>query len=309
MAILDQLDGGAVVRKLANCMCLIGAALAAEAKGQTDSDPVNQDSPRFAAISGTKLAYVESGRGVPVVLVHGALSDYRYWARQLAAAGAGGFRVIAYSRRDFHPNARESDATLQTPDRDAADLIELIEVLDLAPAHLVGHSAGGHVALVVAVRRPDLVRSLVLEEGGFISDHPTSMRAIADIQPVIQRSLQRRAAGDREGAVKNFIDFVSGEGYFESASAQTRQILLDNEHAMGIRPNAELTCSETTGLELPVLMVLGERSPRYLGGLLSGALECLRSEQAVTIPAASHGIHYEQPEAFNRAVFGFIAEH
>lgn len=309
MGILNQLVGETVVRKLANCFCLIGAALASAATGQTVSNAASPDAPKFAAVSGTKLAYVESGRGVPVVLVHGAFSDYRYWARQLAAGAAAGFRVIAYSRRDFHPNARDSDAALQTADRDAADLIELIEALDLAPAHLVGHSAGGHVALIGAVRRPDLVRSLVLEEGGFVSDHPMSMRALAEIQPVIGRSVQYRAAGDREAAVRNFIDFVSGEGYFEAASPHTRQIYLDNEHAMGVRPNAELTCAEAGAVELPVLVVLGERSPRYLGGLLSGVQECLRNELTVTIPGASHGIHYEQPEAFNRAVFGFIAEH
>jgi pimeloyl-ACP methyl ester carboxylesterase len=288
---------------------VIGAALAAEVTAQTVSSSSSPDAPKFAVVSGTKLAYVESGRGVPVVLVHGAFSDYRYWASQLAAGAAAGFRVIAYSRRDFHPNASDSDAALQTADRDAADLIELIEALDLAPAHLVGHSAGGHTALSAAVRRPDLVRSLVLEEGGFVSDHPTSMRALAEIQPVIARSVQLRAAGDREASVRNFIDFVSGDGYFDAASTSTRQIYLDNEHATGLRLNAELTCAEAGAVELPVLMVLGERSPRYVGEVLSGVRECLRNEQTVTIPGASHGIHYEQPDAFNRAVFSFIAEH
>jgi hypothetical protein len=42
---------------------------------------------------------------------------------------------------------------------------------------------------------------------------------------------------------------------------------------------------------------------------MSGLLDCLHYEQIARIAAASHGIHYEQPEAFNRAVFAFIAEH
>lgn len=291
------------------CLYLFSLAVAAaSATAQTASISAGPNEPKYANVEGTRLAYTERGRGVPVILVHGALADYRYWSSQLSAA-AEGFRVIAYSRRDFYPNARDSDALLQTADRDVEDLIELIEALDVAPAHLVGHSAGGHVALVAAIRRPDLVRSILLEEGGFVTDHPESMQALAETQPIVQRALQYRSADARESAVRLFIDFVSGEGYYDSAPAEIRQMFLDNEPAMGLRPSAPLTCAETGTVALPVLMLLGERSPPYMSRLMSGVLDCLRGEQTATIPSASHGIHYEQPEAFNRAVFGFLAEH
>ncbi len=291
--------------------CLSAVALsfiAATVAAQPASDPADRYPVAYADVAGTKLAYIEAGRGVPVILVHGALSDYRYWEPQLAG-GPDGVRVIAYSRRDFYPNARDSGAELQTPDRDVEDLIELIEALDLAPVHLVGHSAGGHAALVAAIRRPDLVRSLVLEEGGFVTDHPASAQAIARIQPVFERVMEHSVAGEREAAVRHFIDFVSGEGSFDSASAPIRQMMLDNEPTMRLRDNAPLTCDEVKSVALPVLMVLGERSPPYVGQLLAGVRECLGTEETITIPAASHGIHYEQPEAFNRAVYGFIAAH
>src|SRR6185436_15433353 len=54
-------------------------------------------------VNGTELAYVETGRGAPVILVHGGLQDYRLWRRHLDVLGQR-YRVIAYSRRNHFPN-------------------------------------------------------------------------------------------------------------------------------------------------------------------------------------------------------------
>jgi pimeloyl-ACP methyl ester carboxylesterase len=282
------------------------AAVATAAAAQSAPGAVAQEGLKHATVTGTKLAYVEAGQGAPIVFVHGAFGDYREWAQQIAA-GSEDFHVVAYSRRDFHPNSRDSDKELQTADRDVVDLIELVESLDLEPVHLVGHSAGGHAALAAAIRRPDLVRSLVLEEGGFVSDHEQSTQALEEISAVSQRYLEYRAAGKREAAVEHFIDFVSGTGSFASSSPTVKQLLMDNEAAFGVRSNAPLTCSETASLEPPVLVVLGERSPPFIGRLMSGLLDCLRDEKTVRIPGASHDVHTAAPEAFNRAVFEFIS--
>ena len=52
---------------------------------------------------GAEVSYVESGRGDPVVLVHGGLQDYRLWKDHIAAF-AKHYRVIAYSGRNHFPN-------------------------------------------------------------------------------------------------------------------------------------------------------------------------------------------------------------
>ena len=190
---------------------------------------------------------------------------------------------------------------------DLADAkFELIEALDIAPVHLVGHSAGGHTALLAALRRPDLVRSLVLEEGGFVDDHPVTMTALTEIQQVIGQFMRLRAAGDREAAVRVFLDTVSGEGFVASQPASIRRVFLDNEPASGLRASPPLSCRDTGHVVPPVLVVLGGDSPPIMDRILAGALECLPGTEIVTIAGASHGIHYQQPAAFNRAVLGFI---
>ena len=115
-------------------------------------------------VNGARLEYTAASRGDPLLFVHGSLEDLRIWRRQVELFSAH-YRVVAYSRRYHHPNAAPGDGDpAYTAALHAADLAELIQKLDLAPAHLVTSSFGGCVALQMAVRRPELVRSLVLAE-------------------------------------------------------------------------------------------------------------------------------------------------
>lgn len=73
------------------------------------------------------------------------------------------YRVIAYSRRYHWPNAQPGtnpDASEVQED----DLVVIIRMLKIAPAHLVGHSYGGAITYHLALRHPELVRTLVLAE-------------------------------------------------------------------------------------------------------------------------------------------------
>ena len=74
------------------------------------------------------------------------------------------YRALSYSRRYAYPNARKGDLLDSTVENNAADLVGLLERLRATPAHIVGHSYGGFIALFVAAHHPEMVRSLVLVE-------------------------------------------------------------------------------------------------------------------------------------------------
>jgi pimeloyl-ACP methyl ester carboxylesterase len=119
--------------------------------------------PRTMQVNGAELTYVKQGAGDAVVFVHGALGDYRDWL-ELLPVFAHQYRTIVYSRRRHWPNAwPDDDSSCEAPVR-ATDLAVLIDALEIAPAHVIGHSYGALTALLLAAEQPNQVRTLVLGE-------------------------------------------------------------------------------------------------------------------------------------------------
>ncbi|MEU0540697.1 alpha/beta hydrolase [Nocardia sp. NPDC005978] len=108
--------------------------------------------------------YDVHGDGEPVVLLHGGFVDSRMFAPAMPAL-VGRFRVYTTDRRG-HGHTPDVEGPL-TYEVMAEDLIAFLEKVVGEPAHLVGHSDGANVAMLVALRRPDLVRKLVLISGNF----------------------------------------------------------------------------------------------------------------------------------------------
>ncbi|APU16011.1 MULTISPECIES: alpha/beta fold hydrolase [Actinoalloteichus] len=121
----------------------------------------------YSEIDGVRTWYDEHGSGEPVVLLHGGFSDSRDFHGNLDAL-ADGFRVLSPDRRGHgHTPDVEGPITLELM---AEDTIGFLSTVVGGPAHLVGYSDGAAVALLVALRRPDLVRRLVLVSGVFHRD-------------------------------------------------------------------------------------------------------------------------------------------
>jgi pimeloyl-ACP methyl ester carboxylesterase len=99
-----------------------------------------------------------------VVLVAGAASPSDWWDDELCQVIAGGgHRVVRYDLRDTGQSTTVPAGSADyTGDDLVDDLAGLIEVLDAAPAHVVGLSLGGGLAQQLAIARPELVKSLTL---------------------------------------------------------------------------------------------------------------------------------------------------
>lgn len=94
-----------------------------------------------------------------VVLVHGAAMDRTVWQMQTRYLAHHGFRVAAIDL----PGHGETEGDVPASVEDYATwMIGAIEALDVGPVAIAGHSLGSFIALEVAVRRPDLVRVLMM---------------------------------------------------------------------------------------------------------------------------------------------------
>ena len=124
------------------------------------------------SVGGRRLSYVDfGGAGRPVLAVHGHLDQGVMW-KDLAAALAPQWRVIAPDQRGHGHSDRAADYSRGGV---IGDLAELIERLDLGPMAVLGHSLGGLNAFQLAARRPDLVQAMIIEEIGAVISGPGTL--------------------------------------------------------------------------------------------------------------------------------------
>jgi pimeloyl-ACP methyl ester carboxylesterase len=261
------------------------------------------------------LAAEEHGAGPPVVLVHGALGDYRQWS-PIAAALATDCRVVAISRRYHWPNPPPAKDVIYSYESHADDLAVLLRRFEQR-IHLVGHSYGAGVALVAALAAPELVRSLVLIEPAFGS---VLSQPAAELQPEIESRNAAMAAvqalagaGDDEGASETLIDWVQGgTGGFGRLPDQAKRVLLDNASTIGptFRVAARnVTRDQLAAFRAPVLVLNGERTRvwyRLIGKTVAASIP---GAEAATIPASSHMAIVENPSATAALLGAFLSRH
>jgi len=268
-------------------------------------------------VRGTDLRFVERGTGIPVVFVHGSLGTLESWGPQIDAF-ATRFRVIAYSRRYHWPNAAQPDGQEYSLSLHADDLIGLIEALGLERVHLVASSYGAYVALLVTLRRPDLVRSLVLAEPPIL---PWLGRTPAgdSLLHTFDRTVFKAARAafvrdDSVGAVQRFWDGLAGAtSPFDALPEGARARLLRSVFELRLETRADpadympaLACKDIGGIRSPVLLVTGERSPRMFHVINEELARCLAAEETVTVPGAGHGVNADNAGFYNGAVLQFL---
>lgn len=271
------------------------------------------------------LHYEERGEGAPVVLVHGSASDGRTFASQVTTFGTR-FRAIALSRRYHHPNDPIAPGQDYSMAEHIEDLERFIRASSREPVHLVGHSYGALVCLLLACRHPSLVRSLVLEEPPalrlFTSDPPRPLELLGVLlsRPRTAFGIIKLGAtglgpataaakrGDSERALECLGRAILGDKAFRQQSDERLQQAQDNFIAAellgsGMSPMAD---EELRELRCPVLLVVGARSPTVFHRFADRLEELLPNVERVCIPDASHITHEDNPAAFDEAVMGFL---
>jgi pimeloyl-ACP methyl ester carboxylesterase len=266
-------------------------------------------------VDGYEMAYLERGTGVPVVLVHGTLSDYRTWSGQTDAFSEH-FRTIAVSLRRYYPDRWDGKGEYATLRQHAVDLANFIVALNTGPVHVVGHSRGGDVVLLMASARPDLVRSVVLmDPTPLLALLPQTTTAAAEAEKrrqFIAAAVERLDQGDVDGGLERFIDGVLSPGAWQKMPEGPKQVIRDNAHSIRSLPTdaqEPFACADVGRIARPVLLVTGERSPRPYGLMLEALEPCLASSRKETISNAAHAMHLTNPTVFNAAVVEFLMKH
>ena len=269
-----------------------------------------QENVKQVSVNGTKLYYVEQGTGAPVVFVHGAISDHRTWDGQREAIGAR-YRFIALDRRYFGRAPWPDSATHRSLEGDAADLAAFIRELQIAPAFVVGSSGGAVVALLAAVRYPELIRGLFVHEGGIGSlvTNSADRRQLDASDSLREAPKEAAATGNATEAVRLFLQRSSGVPVsLDTIPPRLRTMFMENARTLTL-PNVAptITCANLSQIRIPVTISRGEFVLPAMKKMTDIEHRCISQSQLVTIPSAGHGAHRQNAVGFNSALLEFLS--
>ena len=268
---------------------------------------------KWEATNGYPMAYRDAGKGTPIVLVHGSTNDYRTWNAQFSVFSQT-HRVIAVSLRHFYPERWDGVGTDFSIEQHAQDVAALIKKLNLGKVHLVGHSRGGAVVIEVAKSHPEIIRTLVLPDASIEMPVPETAEAkeAAEFTERLIGTLQKNLkTGDPTKAAEIFVDMLNTPGTWPKLPEPVKEMILANIYtALGDKGRPITSCSDVKNFVFPVLLITADKSPKKFEFFYSEMRKCKGDlPLSIVIPNAGHGMHRNNPEAFNKATLSFVAQH
>jgi pimeloyl-ACP methyl ester carboxylesterase len=260
-------------------------------------------------VDGAELHCEDSGgAGEPVVFAHGLLWSTTLFRFQVQALRSE-YRCIAF---DFRGQGRsEVTGTGYDMDTLTRDTEQLITSLGASPCHFVGLSMGGFVGMRLALRRPDLLRSLAL------------LDTAADAEPLLNRP--KYAAMGAISRLVGFGPFVSeverimfGKSFLEDPSREAmrrdlRGQLLRNDRTGTPRAVSGVIWrsgieNEVRRISVPTLVLSGDEDVAVAPARSRRTAEAIPGARFQTVPRAGHSAPLENPDAVTEALRAFFAE-
>jgi flavin reductase (DIM6/NTAB) family NADH-FMN oxidoreductase RutF/pimeloyl-ACP methyl ester carboxylesterase len=247
-------------------------------------------------------AYIDRGRGDPMLLIHGVGLNAEAWAPQIEAFAPGN-RVIAIDMLGHGESAMApADATLDAYVEQAATLID---ELNLAGVTVVGHSMGGLVAIGLALAKPDRVARLavlnsVYERGNEASAAVEARAAeisaggsSGDIEQPLSRWFGDEQSKSR-AAVRRMLQSVEPQGY----AAAYRVFATSDRAFAGRLPQ----------LAMPALFATGSDDPNSTAAMAQAMASATPRGKAAVLDGQRHMMNLTDPEATNTLIRNLLAE-
>ena len=220
--------------------------------------------------------------GDVVVLLHGGMSSSESLLRKVGPRLATHFRLGAFDRRG-HGRSIDTDEPFSYESM-ADETIAYLEYIGRR-AHLVGHSDGGNVALLVALRRPDLVRRAVVIGANF---HHEGL--------VVVPTVDFESAG--------FAEWAAAYGMMSpNGAAHAKVMAVKSERMMKNGPILDV--AHLHQIAIPVLVMAGDDDVATLAHTCA-MYEAIPESQLAIVPGTSHALLKERPKESIRLITRFL---
>jgi pimeloyl-ACP methyl ester carboxylesterase len=251
-----------------------------------------------------KLTFDESGKGPPLVLLHGFPLDARVWKSQRAAL-SDRFRVITPDLRGFGRSKSDEPFSIEAL---ADDVHELLAQIGALPCVLGGLSMGGYAALAYVKKYASDLRGLILIDTKADADttegkqgrekmiqlaREKGSKAVAD--QMMPKMLAKDAEKTRPAAAQEL------RAIMEACPARTI------EHALAAMRDRPDRSGELADISVATLVIVGDQDAITPPDVATKMYQSLTTGQLVTIEGAGHMACMEQPEQVTRAIRDFAS--
>lgn len=269
---------------------------------------------RVEVSTGVSLYYEDFGDGPPILFICGGNLTHKSWESQVAAL-AGDFRTVTFDWRGT--GASDKPRGGYTGELAAADVCSLIERLGLAPAVLVGHGLGAHLAMLAAEARPQAVKGLFLASAApWFSGERDGMAGGVSEDFLRFMISQRRgiAAGVSVPYAQTCFELGDKWVFHRPQSPGTYQAMLDqalewpqyvlNAYADSMRDIDHR--SRARLIRCPTVIVQGrhDRKQRYEGAVHLARM--IAGARLVTLEHSATMGNIEEVDTFNGALADFV---
>jgi pimeloyl-ACP methyl ester carboxylesterase len=259
----------------------------------------------FVCADGGRLRYWTAGTGCPVVLIHGLGLDASMWEPQWPVLQRE-FRAIRYDVRGFGAST-VPEASYSHSD----DLFGLLDFLEARPAHVIGLSFGGRLALRFALDHPSAVKSLTLIDSA-LEGHSWSEHWSQKMDSVL--SAARRGDSVSVQAAKQLWLahelFAPAQRNAKLAAALAAMVGRSSAwhwcNADPVRRSAVPTAKALATLRCPTLVLVGELDLPDFRAIAQRLAAEIPSATLHTVAGAGHMANMEAPDAVNERVVAHL---
>lgn len=250
---------------------------------------------------GERVWYETAGEGPDLILTHGLGGNAAVWYQQVPYF-AQHYRVISWDQRGFGRSTNENGN--HGPVAAVSDLIEIMDLLAVDRAHVVGQSMGGWAALGTAIAVPDRVESVVLActTGGIpVGFGPDSA------PPLTAAPVTARPLGEHPAVGGRLPSLDMARAYLYQALGTFGHRPPDTEFFRILKAH-NYSPSDLATVTAPVLLIAGELDDLMTPERIRSAAEFLPHAEVVELADRGHSPYFEDPHAWNELVAHFLAD-
>ena len=252
------------------------------------------------------LHYSEIGEGETLVILHGLFGSSKNW-QSLARVFSRHFRVLTLDLRNHGQSFHHEEMNYAVM---AEDVSRLSRYIGIDSCSLIGHSMGGKIAMLLALKYPELVSRLVVADIAPVAYSHAHHHLIDPILSLALDQLQSRSAVDLalqqdipDTMVRNFL-LQNLERKGEQWRWKVNWAAIDRQmHQLTGFSNLPVDWK----INIPSCFIRGENS-EYIGAAEEAEIKAHFEQVTIqTISNAGHWLHAEQPEQFSQLALSFLS--